>query len=123
MFQVSPDNERALLEKERATELQHTVAQLIFVTSRSRKYIKMAIDFLFTQVGIPEEDDWVNLVRVLRYIRGTLHIQIILRADSLSVIKWWFDESFDTHTDCKGHTGEMMSMVSGLIMELSRKKK
>ena len=123
MFQVSPDNERTLLEKERATELQHTVAQLIFVTSRSRKYIKMAIDFLFNQVGIPEEDDWVNLVRVLRYIRGTLHIQIILRADSLSVIKWWFDESFDTHTDCKGHTGEMMSMVSGLIMELSRKKK
>ena len=83
----------------------------------------MAIDFLCTRVMIQDEDDWGNLLRVLGYIRGTPHIPLILRADSLSFIKWWVDASFSAHPDCKGRTGAMIYMGSGSIMELSRKKK
>ena len=72
---------------------------------------------------IQDEDDLVNLVRVLRYIRGVLHMPLIISADSLSVIKWLVDASFAAHPDYRGHTGVMMSMGSGLIMELSRKQK
>ena len=64
-----------------------------------------------------------KIVRVIRYTRGTVHLPLIPRADVLSVIKWWVDASFDAHLDCKGHTGAMMFMGSGLIMEISRKKK
>ena len=62
-------------------------------------------------------------MRVLRYIICTLHLTLILRSGSLSVIKWWVDVSFSAHPDCKGHTEEMMSLGSGYIMELLRKKK
>ena len=83
----------------------------------------MAIDFLCTRVRSLNEYDWGNIARVLRYIRGNLHLPLILRANSLRFIKWWVDAPFSTNPDCKGHTGVMMSMGSGSIMELLRKQK
>ena len=48
LFQVRPEGERTLLDKERATSSHHTVAHLLFVTSRAMKYTRMAIAFLCT---------------------------------------------------------------------------
>ena len=114
-----------LLYKEQEIAFHHTVAQLIFVTSRARKYIKMAIAFLCTKVRILNNDDQEKLVRVIRYIKGTLHLPVILRADSLSVIKWWVDASFNAWPVYKGHTGAMMYIGirsnNGAIMEEKNK--
>ena len=82
----------------------------------------MAITFICNQVRIPGKDNRVKIVRVLRYIRGTLHLPLILRAVSLSVIKLWFNASFDAYPLYKGSTEAMMSMGPGLIMELSWKQ-
>ena len=57
LFQVSPEEKQTLLDKERATAFHHTVAHLVFVTSRARKHIKMAIAFQCNRVRISEEDD------------------------------------------------------------------
>ena len=99
------------------------MAQLLFITSRARKDINLEIAFLFIQVRYPEKDEWGNLVRVLTYIRITLHLPILLRADILSVIKWWVNAPFAAHPDCKGNTGPMMSMGFGSITELLKIKK
>ena len=99
------------------------VAQIIFVTLRARKDIKMAISFIYNQLRIPDKYIWGDLVRVIRYIVGTLHLPLIIRADSLSVIKWWVYASFVANPYCKRHTVEIMYMGSGLIMDPSRKKK
>ena len=64
------------------------VTQLLFFTSRVRKYIKISIDFLCNRVISLDYYNWVNIVRVLRYIRGNLHLPLILRAYSLIIIKW-----------------------------------
>ena len=122
MFQVRPEDYHTLINKERATSLHHTVARLLFFMSRARKDIKISINFLCNWVRIPDEDEWKNIVRVIRYTRGTVHLPLIPRADVLSVIKWWVDAYFAAHQDCKGHTGAMMFMGSGLIMEISWKK-
>ena len=87
LFQVSTEEKQTLLDKEWATAFHHTVAQLVFVTSRARKQIKMAIAFLCNRVRIPKEDYRGNLVRVIVYIRGTLHLPLVLRSDILNVIK------------------------------------
>ena len=63
-FQVRPEDERKLLDKNWATELQHTVAQLLFFASRYRKDTKTAIGFLCTQVRIPDEE-WCCCLWVL----------------------------------------------------------
>ena len=59
----------------------------------------MEIAFLCTRVRSPYEDDWGKLVRVIRYIRGNLHLSLILRSNRLSVIKWWVDVSFAAQPD------------------------
>ena len=64
-----------------------------------------------------------KLVRVLRYIRGTLYLPLIIRDDSLNIIKWWVYASFVAHPDRKGPTGAIVSMGSGSIMELSQNQK
>ena len=46
-----------------------------------------------------------------------------LTADSLRNIFWWVDEYFGVHWDSKGHTGSMMSMGKGAIVNISRKHK
>ena len=55
------------------------------------------------------------------YLRGTMHIKHYLIADSHRNIVWWVDGSFGVHWDSKGHTGGMMSMVKGAIVNISRK--
>ena len=122
LFQVSPEDERTLLDEDQATAFHHTVAQLLCVPSRATKDINMDIAFLCTRVRIPDEYEQGKLVRVLRHIIGTLHLPLILRAVSLSVIKLWFNASFDAYPLYKGSTEAMMSMGPGLIMELSWKQ-
>ena len=113
MFQVRREDKQTLLDNERSTSFYHTVTQLLLVTSRVRRDIKMAIDFLCTQLRIPDEDDWGKLVRLLRYIRGTLNLPLILRAYRLSVIKWWVDVYFAAQPDYKGLSGAMVFMGLG----------
>ena len=46
-----------------------------------------------------------------------------MSAECLNMIKWWVDASYGVHWDCKGHTGAMMSMGKGYILNVSRKHK
>ena len=86
MFQVRPEDKRTLLYEEQETAFHQTVAQILLVTSSSRKYINKAIVFLYTRVRIPYKYDWGKLKRVLRYIRGTLNLPLKIRSKRLSVI-------------------------------------
>ena len=118
-----PDSERKLLDERRARAFHHTTAQLLFACSRARKDIQTAIAFLTTRVKAPDEDDWDKLKRVLRYVKGTINMKLILRADSLNVVKWWVDASFATHRDYRGHTGATMSLGRGSVIGASKKQK
>ena len=46
-----------------------------------------------------------------------------MKADSLSMIRWWVDASYRVHWDCKGHTGAMMAMGKGALVNIARKHK
>ena len=55
------------------------------------------------------------------YMKGTLYMKIQMRSDALNMIIWWVDESYGVHWVLKGHTGAMMSMGRGTIVNISRK--
>jgi hypothetical protein len=112
-----------LLEEARSIAFHHTVAQLLFACPRARKDIQNTVAFLTTRVRSPDEDDWLKLKRVLRYIRSTIYLLLILRADNLNVIKWWVDASFATHGNCRGHTGGTTSLGKGSMTSMSKKQK
>ena len=44
-----------------------------------------------------------------------------MMADSLSMIRWWVEASYGVYWDCKGHTGAIISMGKGTLMNIARK--
>jgi hypothetical protein len=51
--------------------------------------------------------------RVLSYLKGNLHMPLILLADSLMLSRWWVDTAYAVHDDCRWHTGAGMSFGQG----------
>jgi hypothetical protein len=127
LFQVRDPEEAEklgkLLSKERAKSFHHSVAQLLFVSTRVRRDIQTTVAFLTTRVKKPDEDDWGKLKRLLKYLKGTKHMKLTLTVDNLSIIRWWVDASYNVHEDCKGQTGAMMSLGKGAPISFSRKQK
>ena len=85
----------------------------------------MAISFLTTRVRNPEKDDWKKPRRLLGYLKRTIKLPLILRADRVNVLKWWVDASYAAHDDMRGHTVGTMSMGKderGSIISIPKKK-
>ena len=123
LFQVRNEEEACLLPEEQATAFHHAVAQLLFLSARARRDIQPVTAFLTTRVKNPDEDDWGKLKRLLQYLKGTLHMPLILSADSMTMPRWWVDAAYAVHHDCKGHTGAGMSLGRGMAMSYSWKHK
>jgi hypothetical protein len=121
LFEVRPHNEQKVLGEEQARAFHHSVAQLLFATTRARKDIQHMVAFLTMRVNSPDKDDWMTLKRLLKYSRGTIYMQLILKADSFNIVNWWVHASYATHGDCKGRTGATMSMGTGSITGISKK--
>ncbi len=71
----------------------------------------------------PDKDDWGKVNRVLSYLKGTLHMPLILSADSLTLLRWWVDAAYTVHKNCWGHTGAEMSFGQGMALSYSWKQK
>ena len=48
---------------------------------------------------------------------------LILRADILTIIKWWVDASYAAHPYMRGHWGVTMSFGRGSVMGIAKKHK
>ena len=68
-------------------------------------------------------DDWKKLRHCMRYLKSTRYMKRHLSADNLTNLMWWVDGSYGVHWDSKGHTGAMMSMGKGAIVNVSRRHK
>jgi hypothetical protein len=75
------------------------------------------------QVRLVDEDDWGKVKRVLSYLKGTLHMPLILLADLLTLSRWWVDTVYAMHDDCWGHTGVGMSFGQRIALSYSWKQK
>ena len=98
------------------------VAQLLLICKRDRSDTKPLLSFLTTIVKDPDDDDWGKLKHGLMYLKGTLYMKIYIKADSLSMIRWWVDASYGVHWYWKGHTGTgaTMSMGKGALVNITR---
>ena len=63
LFQVREEKDAKLIPKEQAVPFQHTVAKLLFVSTRAHQDIQMVVAFLTTCIKSPDEDDWGKLKR------------------------------------------------------------
>ena len=121
LFQV--DEESPPLDDERRERFHSMVAKLLYMAKRARPDILTSVIFLTTRVLKSNEQDWVKLLKVIKYLNGTKELTLHLSADENMVINSYIDASFASHPDAKSHTGEMISLGGGAVYSKSSKQK
>ena len=78
----SPSNgesRRKFFDKLRV-ELFHRYAEkLLFMSKRGRPDLRTMISFLKTRVQSPDEDDWKNLIRLIKFLMVTMMDALTLK--------------------------------------------
>ena len=113
----------AKLDPSTAILFHHIVAQLLYLSKRTRPDLLLAVSFLCTRVQSPDEDDWKKLGRCLRFLKDTKEDKLTLEADGTNILSWWIDASFAVHPNMRSHTGATMSMGKGCPISVSTKQK
>ena len=117
--------EDAKLLPEEGRKLFHTqVAKLLYLAKRTRPEILPAVVFLTSRVTKADEDDELKLMRIMKYLNGSVDLGITLRAnDPISVIAFIDAAAYAVHADYRGHTGGYLSLGSGPVFVKSSKQK
>ena len=121
LFEVDQSAKR--LTGDRADRFHSVAAKLLFVSIRARMDILLPIAFLCTRVSKSTTQDEAKLLRLLEYVKATLHLKYTLGADNLAKLRAWVDASYAVHPDQKSHTGGIMSFGTGGFICKSSKQK
>ena len=82
------------------------VAQVLYLAKRTRPETLTAVAYLATRVTCCTESDVVKLHRLIRYLRSTLDLGLVLRPGKMGiVVRLFVDASHGVHRDGKSHTG------------------
>ena len=111
------------LDQARKDLFVHLVMQGLYLSQRGRPDIRTAISFLCSRLKCLDEDDYKKLTRLIRYLRQTLYICLVLGKDDTGIVRWWIDASYAVHPDMHGHTGATMSLGNGSVFSGSWKQK
>ena len=102
----------------------HTfVMKAMFLCKRARPDVEPAVSFLSTRTSKPDESDWVKLIRMLGFLKGTRNDVISLEVDDSQILRWYIDAAFAIHPDMKSHTGSVFTLGKGAIISGSTKQK
>lgn len=121
LFEVDANAKQ--LDATTAQLFHHITAKLLFLSKRAQPDIQTAVAFLTTRVKGPDEDDYKKLGHVMKYLKSTKKLNVVLEADDLTVVKWWIDGSYGVHPDMRSHTGGTMSLGKGSIYSTSTRQK
>jgi hypothetical protein len=88
LFEV--DESATRLDTAEAMTFHSVVAKLLYVSTRARMDLLLAISFLSTRVSKSTVQDRAKLKRVLEYISGTMEQSYTLGADNIGKLRiWW----------------------------------
>ena len=68
-------------------------------------------------------DDWQKLKHLIKYLKSTRDLPLVLGALNTGVLHRHVDASFATHPDMRGHTGGVLTMGTGCPLVTSTKQK
>jgi hypothetical protein len=110
LFVVDEDSKK--LSPERAEEFHSLVAKVLFATKCAWLDTGTAISYFTTWVREPNEQDWKKLVHLMKYLRGTKDLPLILSADGSGI-----------HPNMCSHTGGGLTMGRGYPISSFTKQK
>jgi len=121
LFRVREDS--PLLPNADSEFFHSLTAKLLYLGKRVRPEILTAISYLTKRVLSPTMDDMHKLHRVVRYIRGTQHLGIVLQADKYISVIGYVDASYGVHSDMRSHTGIVIGIGKGPVFAKSSSQK
>ena len=93
------------------SDLFHQVtAQLLFAAKRAQPDLQVCVAFLCTQVKDARKEDYGKLGQVIKYLKDTIHLPLIVGADKNENMVWNIDTSFAVHPDCKSDSGAVLML-------------
>ena len=123
LFDIRDPQDARPLPEEQAHAFHHMAAKLLFLSACAHCDIQPVTAFLTTRIKAPDEDDWGKVKRLLQYLKCTVHMPLILSAESLTLARWWVDAAYTVHTYCRSNTGAGMSLGQSMAMSYSWKQK
>ena len=99
------------------------MAKTLYATNRARPDTWTVIVFLTAKAWLPDEDDWVKLVHLMRYIRGACKLSLTLRSNRSVILKWHMDALFVVHPNMRVHSGGGLSLGSVFPIIISTEQK
>ena len=121
LFEV--DTASPTLPKREAEIFLSVVAKLFCVSILARMDILLATSFLTIRVSKSTKQDISKLKRLLEYIKGTIDLEYVVRADNLGRMMAWVDAAYAVHSGMRRHTGGAISFGRGGIACKSTKQK
>ena len=97
--------------------------QLMYLSQRGRPDIRTAVAFLSSCVSNPDQDDYLKLGKVIKYLESTIHLTLRLQVDKSNLLQWWVDAAYANHPDMKEQMGATCTMGHGSIYSNSLKQK
>ena len=95
IFKVDEDFEK--LPHSKTVQFHNLVANTLYANKRARTDTCTAVAVLQMRVRATDLYDWAKMVHMMRYIRCTPTLPLILSANGISILKWWVDASFAVH--------------------------
>jgi hypothetical protein len=94
----------------------------LLASRRTRPDILPAITCLCTRVKSPNENYWMQLKRMLEFLKTTKQDALTLEANNYGKITWHLDAAFGVHNYHKSHTGAIMTLGKGCSQSISTKQ-
>ena len=93
-----------------------------FATKRVRPDTGAYISYLTTRVRDTYQSNWMKMVHLFKYVRGTKDLPLILSVYKSEIIKWYIDGSHAVHPNMRGNTGGGLTMGQGFPIWVSIKQ-
>ena len=80
------NNNKEKVDKATGNMFHHNTVKLLFLCKRTRPDTQTAVAFLCTRVQKPDVNDYKKLARVMKYLRLSKEMLLVLEADGTNAI-------------------------------------
>ena len=90
----------------------------LYVAKRARPDLQVTVAFLCKQVKCLNVGNWKKLCRLVRFVRATIYLLLIVGSDGMGNMVWSIDDSFAVHMDMKSHRHRLLFNTGDRILHL-----
>lgn len=98
------DQESPQLKPKEASRFVTVTMMINYLATRTRPDVKLATAYLTTRLREPTQADWTKLIKVVRYLKGTVGMGLTFHASN-TTLSCQADASHGLHRDGRGQLG------------------